>query len=100
MGWKVDPLTIPLAVFLALPAEDKEALRQQVITLSRRLVKKFLIDDENYWILVCSSTAAIRAAAKVEDRVYPADIIEEFEGRMGHPAYGIFRHEVLLKEGK
>lgn len=99
MGYEINPLTIPLAKFRVLPAEVREEFRQQVIKLSGKLIQRFLIDGGDYWMLVCGDTRAIRASAKVEERVYPAEIIAEFEERMGVPAYGIFRHEVLPKEG-
>lgn len=98
MSYTINPLTIPLAKFRALPVETQEEFRQQVIKLSGKLVQRFLIDRGYCWILVCATTNAIRAGAEREDRIESPEEIAEFEQRMGHPAYSIYRHEVVSQE--
>lgn len=103
MGKKIDPeeisaITMSLADYQALSADEQEAKRQEAIGLVRPLIKRYLIDDEDYWILVCGNTRVVRNASKTEDRVTSDEAIAEFEQRMGHPAYSIYRHEVMSQE--
>ena len=95
----VNAITMPLAEYRALSPEAQAEKRQEAIRLVWGLVKSFLIERDHIWILVCGSTQGLKAAACEESRIVDDDVIRELEERLGHPAYSIYRHEVMPKEG-
>lgn len=92
---EINAITMPLADFQALSPEEREVKRQEAIGLVKSLIRTFLVERKYYWILICGTVEAIRAGADNVAGVKSAKEIAEFEQRMGHPAYSIYRHEVV-----